>query len=123
MSLSTISMVEATSRDINVNVLSSDGSKMDLTAYHAFISLVCDGVLVTRRQCEIYDNVVFVRLLPKDTLNRAGHNFKYEIRVIDDETGVVLAVKSGKIKVSASIDPVTIENPDLVDDIDCGRTE
>lgn len=122
MSLSGISIIEATSRDINVDVLSSDGNKMNLTGYKAFISLVCDGVLITRRKCEIYDNVVFTRILPKDTLNRAGHDMKYEIRVIDDETGVVLAIQSGKIKVSASIDPVVTENPDLIDGIDCGRT-
>ena len=122
MSLSAISIIEATSRDINVDVLSSDGSKMNLTGYKSFISLVCDGKLVTRRECTIYNNTIFTRIFPKDTLNRAGHDMRYEIRVVDEENGVVLAVQSGKIKISASIDAIITENPDLIDDIDCGRS-
>ena len=45
---------------------------------------------------------------------------KYEIRVVDDETNMVLAIKSGKIKVIASIDPIITENPELIEG-DCTK--
>lgn len=110
-----ISIVEATTKYINVDVLNGDGSRMDLTGYKAFLSIVCDGALVVRRQCEIVDNVVSTRLLPKDTLGRAGHTMKYEVRIIDDETETVLAIKAGKIKITESIDPIVVEATEEVE--------
>ena len=120
MSTDVISLIEGTTRFINVDVLNGDKSRMDLTGYKAYLSIVCDDTLIVRRECDIIDNVVLTKLEPKDTLNKVGHNMKYEIRVIDNETNMVLAIKSGKIKVIASIDPIITENPELIEG-DCGK--
>lgn len=39
----------------------------------------------------------------------------YEIRVINDDTDTVFAVKNGRIKVTKSIDPIIDENAEIID--------
>lgn len=116
-----ITIIEATTRYINVDVLNGDETRMDISGYKAYLSIVCDNTLIVRRPCEIVDNVVSTKLLPKDTIGRVGHSMEYEIRIIDDETNTVLAIQSGKIKVNKSIDPIIIETPDLVEDVKCKK--
>lgn len=115
MNADVISLIEGTTRFINVDVLYSDKSRMDLTGYKAYLSIVCDDTLIVRRECNIIDNVVSTKIEPRDTLGRVGYNMKYEVRVIDDESNMVLAIKSGKIKVIQSIDPIITENPELIE--------
>lgn len=115
MSTDIISIIEATTRYINVDVLNKDRTRMDISTYKAFLSLVCDNNLFVRRECTILDNVVSTKLEPKDTLGKAGKILEYEIRIIDDETNTVLAIKYGKIKVIKSIDPIITENPELIE--------
>lgn len=114
MSSSNITIVEGTTKFINVDVLNGDGSRMNLEGFTAFLSIACDNTLVIRRECEIADNVVSTKILPEDTIDRVNHNMKYEIRIIGDEAKTVLAIQTGKIKVTDSIDPIIIEDSEEI---------
>lgn len=120
MNFDTITMIEATTRYINVDVFNGDRSRMDLEGFVAFLSIQCDGSLTVRRQCEIADNIVSVKLKPQDTLGKYGHDMQYEIRIVDNETNTALAIKTGKIKVNKSIDPVLNEEAEKIEK-DCNK--
>lgn len=88
---------------------------MNLNGFKAYISILCDNVLIKRRECEIKNDVVHVVINPKDTIGKANTSMQYEVRIIDDETNTVLAIKYGEIVVKKSIDPIIKEGVKLID--------
>lgn len=115
MSAKSITIIEGTTKYLNIDVLNVNGSKMNLSGFKAYLSIVCDNVLIKRRECEIKNDVVYVVINPKDTIGKANASMRYEVRIVDDDTDTVLAIKYGEIVVKKSIDPIIKEEVKLID--------
>ena len=115
MNTQNIVIIEGTSKFLNIDVLNENKSKMNLAGFKAFISVKCDDIIITRRECEIKNNIVYVEFEPKDTLGKYNSSLQYEVRIVDDETNTVLAIKKGEIEVIKSIDPIISETVKIID--------
>ena len=115
MKAENILVIEGTTKFINIDVLNTDKSRMNLSGCKAYISILCDNVLIKRRECEIKNDIVHVVINPKDTVGKANTSMQYEVRIVDDETNTVLAIKKGEIEVIKSIDPIISETVKIID--------
>ena len=115
MKAENILVIEGTTKYINIDVLNTDKSRMNLSGCKAYISILCDNVLIKRRECEIKNDIVHVVINPKDTVGKANTSMQYEVRIVDDETNTVLAIKKGEIEVIKSIDPIISETVKIID--------
>ena len=115
MNVKNITIIEGTTKYLNIDVLNVNGNRMDLTGFKAFMSIKCNDIIITRRECEIKNNIVYVEFEPKDTLGKYNSSLQYEVRIVDDETNTVLAIKKGEIKVIKSIDPIISETVKIID--------
>lgn len=101
--VSTIHMVEGTTKNIIISVLTEDGNADDLTGYQSSFCMKPEcGADEVIKSCEINKNEISISLAAKDTLGLVGSN-KYEIRVY--KSGTVYSVISGIIKVDEAVHP------------------
>ena len=115
MNTQNIVIIEGTSKFLNIDVLNENKSKMNLAGFTALISVKCDDIIITRRECEIKNDIVHVVINPKDTVGKANTSMQYEVRIVDDDTNTVLAIKYGEIVVKKSIDPIISETVKIID--------
>lgn len=105
-----VNMVEGTTRDIVITVLTDNGTEDDLTGYQAsFCMKPQNGSDKLLKECTVDKSEIGIHINAEDTLGLIGSN-KYEVRVYKD--GNVYSVISGNIEVEKSISPY-IDMPEV----------